>query len=156
MRTIIVSFIAVAMVAVPANAAEDPKVAAEVMAIARAQIAASIAQKPFSERMVAATEDYTIFTPAAPTRIDGKANIMSINTANNMDGGKQLHNELLNPKVQVYGDTAILTYNSYSINQDKNGRTSPSNQKVTRVYVRQSGAWRNVHGHFSTPTPPAN
>ncbi len=156
MRTLLICTFAFAFVAVPAAAKDDPKVSAEVMAIARAQIAAGIAQKPWAERMAAIADDYTLFNVFAPTRIEGKANVVSLNTANDAGGGKTLATEMLNSRVQVYGDTAILTFNAYSINQDKDGKTMPGTSKVTRVYVRDGGAWKNVHSHFSSVTPPAN
>ena len=122
MRTLLICTFAFAFVAVPATAKDDPKVSAEVMAIARAQIAAGIAQKPWAERMTAIANDYTLFNVFAPTRIEGKANVVSLNMANEAGGGK----------------------------------TMPGTSKVTRVYVRDGGAWKNVHSHFSAVTPPAN
>src|SRR5437763_3112486 len=61
---------------------------------------------------------------------------------------KTLDFQMYNPRVQVYGDTAILTYNSAST-VNFGGRVMNYTSKVTSVYVRQGGAWRVVHAHES-------
>ena len=61
---------------------------------------------------------------------------------------KTLDFQMYNPRVQVYGDTAILTYNSAST-VNVGGRVMNYTGKVTSVYVRQGGAWRVVHAHES-------
>jgi uncharacterized protein (TIGR02246 family) len=61
---------------------------------------------------------------------------------------KTLDFQMYNPRVQVYGDTAVLTYNSASTVQ-MGGRVMNYTGKVTSVYVRQNGAWRVVHAHES-------
>jgi ketosteroid isomerase-like protein len=61
-----------------------------------------------------------------------------------------------NAKVQVYGDTAILTYNFAGISRTAEGKTQPSIAKSTRVYVRSGGRWMLVHANFAPVVPPAN
>jgi len=61
---------------------------------------------------------------------------------------KTLDFQMYNPRVQVYGDTAVLTYNSAST-VNIGGRVMNYTGKVTSVYVRQGGAWRVVHAHES-------
>ena len=41
--------------------------------------------------------------------------------------------EMLNSKVQVYGDVAILTYNFAGLKKNKDGETKPKRAKSTRV-----------------------
>lgn len=137
------------MVASPAVAGEDPKVAAEVMALARAQWAAEIAGKPVSEQTVSLADDYTEFSPGTPIRIDGKAMNVSFYEAASMDGSKPLGSNMVNSKVQVYGDTAILTYNFVGMLQNKDGKVESNNAVSTRVYSLVNGKWMLVHGHFS-------
>jgi ketosteroid isomerase-like protein len=61
--------------------------------------------------------------------------------------------QLYNPRVQVYGDTAILTYNS-SVFASFAGQPMNYTAKVTSVYQKQGGAWRVVHGHETmNPAP---
>jgi ketosteroid isomerase-like protein len=54
--------------------------------------------------------------------------------------------QMYNPRVQVYGDTAVLTYNS-SVNASFAGQPVNYTAKVTSVYVKQGNTWRVVHGH---------
>lgn len=61
---------------------------------------------------------------------------------------KVLDSEMYNPRVQVYGDTAILTYNGASM-VSMGGRTMNYTSKVTTVYVKQGNTWRVVHTHES-------
>ena len=92
-----------------ANAGDDPKVAAEVMALARAQWAAEAAGKSVADQMVDTADDYTEFNADYPVRLDGKALNSRLSEATNSDGSKSLVGEMQNAKVQVYGDTAVLT-----------------------------------------------
>jgi ketosteroid isomerase-like protein len=133
----------------PAGAGDDPKVAAEVMALARAQWAAETAGKSVSEQSANTAEDYTEFNPDFPVRLEGKALGNRLVEAQSSDGSKTLAADMVNPKVQVYGDTAILTYNFVGIVRDKDGKTSPSLAKSTRVYARTGGNWMLVHANFA-------
>jgi ketosteroid isomerase-like protein len=54
--------------------------------------------------------------------------------------------QMYNPRVQVYGDTAILTYNN-SVSASMGGQPFNYTGKVTTVYVRQGNTWRVVHSH---------
>jgi uncharacterized protein (TIGR02246 family) len=56
--------------------------------------------------------------------------------------------QMYNPRVQVYGDTAVLTYNN-SVSANFGGRPMNYTGKVTFVYLRQGDKWRVVHGHES-------
>jgi ketosteroid isomerase-like protein len=61
--------------------------------------------------------------------------------------------QMYNPRVQVYGDTAILTYNS-SVSATMAGQPINYTGKVTSVYVKQGNTWRVVHAHESmNPAP---
>ena len=54
--------------------------------------------------------------------------------------------QMYNPHVQVYGDVAILTYNS-SVSGNFNGQPLNYTAKVTAVYVKQGNTWRIAHEH---------
>ena len=60
--------------------------------------------------------------------------------------------EMANPKVQVYGDVAILTYNYLGMNRDKDGETHANAAKSTRVYAKINGTWKLVHANFAPMT----
>ncbi len=55
---------------------------------------------------------------------------------------------MYNPRVQVYGDTAVLTYNS-AISASFGGQPVNYTAKVTSVYAKQGNTWRIVHSHES-------
>jgi ketosteroid isomerase-like protein len=151
-KTVAGAAMAAMLLLVSANAAlagDDPKVAAEVMALARAQWAAEVAGKSVAEQSVATAEDYTEFNPDFPMRLEGKALANRLTEAQSSDGSKSLAADMVNPKVQVYGDTAVLTYNFVGIVRDKDGKTSPSAAKSTRVYARTGGKWMLVHANFA-------
>ena len=93
------------------------------------------------------SDDYTEFNGSYSTRIDGKAKNFTLSDAN-LAGGKSLADEMLNPKVQVYGDVAILTYNFAGVIQGNDGKVTESKAKSTRVYVKMNGDWKLVHANF--------
>jgi ketosteroid isomerase-like protein len=93
------------------------------------------------------SDDYTEFNSVFSTRIDGKTKNFKLSDAN-FSGGTSLSDEMLNPKVQVYGDVAILTYNFAGVVKDNDGKTRSSKAKSTRVYVKMNGEWKLVHANF--------
>ena len=155
MRMTLLGVAAIALIAVPAAAAENPRVAAEVMALARAQWASEVAGAPMSEQMSNVHDEYTEFNPDYPTRIDGKAMSLAMNTAY-AGAGKSLAGDMSNARVQVYGDTAILTYNFTGVSQAKDGKIAANTAKSTRVYARSGGKWMLVHGNFAPVVAPSN
>lgn len=141
------------LLAVPAQAGENPKVAAEVMALARAQWAAEMAGQSAAQQMATVADDYTEFNGDYPTRIDGKAMAVAMTEITPSD--KPMFADMQNAKVQVYGDTAILTYNYAGISKAMDGKVHPNIAKSTRVYVQQGGRWMLVHANFAPVVPPA-
>lgn len=93
------------------------------------------------------SEDYTEFNPSYSTRIDGKTKNFTLTDAN-LAGGKSLADEMLNPKVQVFGDVAILTYNFAGVIKGADGKVTTSKAKSTRIYVKMNGDWKLVHANF--------
>lgn len=139
-----------------AMAGDDPKVAAEIMSITRAQWAAEMQGKSVAEQTTSIADDYTEFNPVFPLRIDGKAMNNSIYEAQNHSGEKTLFADMVNPKVQVYGDVAILTYNYVGVSQAKDGKVDNSLAKSTRVYAKTGGQWKLVHANFAPVVAPQN
>jgi ketosteroid isomerase-like protein len=62
---------------------------------------------------------------------------------------KAMYSDMQNARVQVYGDSAILTYNFAGLRRGADGKVTPSLAKSTRVYVRQGGKWMLVHANFA-------
>ena len=138
---------ALALAGAPALAKDDPKVADEVMALARAQWAAEIAGKGAADQLVSLSDDYTEFNADYPTLLVGKA--MATAMLSTPQAGTSVFSDMQNPRVQVYGDTAILTYNFAGIGKAADGKIAPNTAKSTRVYVRQNGKWMLVHANFA-------
>jgi len=159
MRTwkVVVPVLLVAIVAasVPAVFAQsaNSKVADEIIAIVKAQWEAGD-KKNTKEAMKNVADDYTEFNGDYATRLDGKAVNVRLSEASDKASGQAIASEMLNEKVQVYGDVAILTYNFAGLNQDKDGKTEPSRAKSTRVYVKQNGKWMLVHANFGADPLP--
>ncbi|NJC04933.1 ketosteroid isomerase-like protein [Sphingomonas kaistensis] len=136
------------MTAVPAQAADNPQVSAEIMALARAQWAAEIAGAPIAQQNASMAEDYTEFNGDFPTLLVGKAMAMRMGDVALND--KAMFSDMQNPRVQTYGDTAILTYNFAGLRRAADGKVAPSLAKSSRVYVKQNGKWMMVHANFAT------
>lgn len=92
-------------------------------------------------------DDYTEFNASYSTRIDGKAKNFNLLEAYFIPG-TSLADEMLNPKVQVFGDVAILSYNYAGVVKDNDGTVRSTKAKSTRVYVKMNGTWKLVHANF--------
>ncbi len=149
-RLVSVSIVAcVALFNLPALAQTNSQIAAEVIAIAKAQWAAEMAKKPTATAMQNVADEYTEFNPDTPTRVDGKDLNMRLADAFSGGAGSLVAAEMANEKVQVYGDVAILTYNFVGMTRDKDGVVAPTLAKSTRVYVNKDGQWMLVHANFA-------
>ena len=135
-----------------AQTASGP-VADEVIAVVKAEWAAG-RQKDIAQANKNIAEDCTQFTADAATRLEGKALLTRITEAGNKDSGATVTDEMLNPKVQLYGDTAIVSYNYFGQAQDKDGKVTANRAKSTRVYVKQGGKWMLVHANFAADPLP--
>jgi len=135
------------MAGTPAWAADNPQVAAEVMALARAQWASEIAGAPMPQQNMSLADDYTEFNGDFPTLLIGKA--MSTRMGEVTPNDKAMYSDMRNAHVQVYGDTAILTHNFAGLRRAADGKVNPSLAKSTRVYARQDGQWKLVHANFA-------
>lgn len=138
----------VAQQAAPGKGAEE-----EVTRITKAQWAAETA-KDAAGAMKNVAADYTEFNSDYSTRVEGKDLNTRFVEAGIKASGKLLVAEMLNAKVQVYGDTAILSYNFAGVSQDKDGKNEPIRAKSTRVYVKQGGEWMMVHANFAPDPKP--
>src|SRR5207248_1881095 len=87
------------------------------------------------------------FDPTRERRVDGlaamKAFLVPLTGKISVD-----HYEMLNPRVQLYGDAAILTYNLVSYPKSTD-RPAPIRWNSTAVYANRSGKWKIVHSHWS-------
>lgn len=149
MRRILLVFVGVAVLSLTLIAqAGDNEVAEEVIAVTKAQWAAEM-RNDVQAAMKNVADDYTEFNPDYPTRLDGKAMNVRLSEAFNSGSGDTVVAEMANPKVQVYGDVAILTYNYIGAAKNKDGEIESVKAKSTRVYVKQGGQWMLVHANFA-------
>ena len=58
--------------------------------------------------------------------------------------------EMIDPKVQVHGEAAVLSYNMIDYNETG---INTFRMNVTEVYARQDGRWILFHSHFSITKP---
>ncbi len=143
------------LIAGPLAAAEPNPAAAEVMALAKAQWSAEDQNKTAAQAWSSVADDYTEFNAVVPTLVEGKATAARFYDASLQSGAKGMVSEMINPHVQVYGDTAILAYNYAGVTKDRDGKMQPNLAKSTRVYVRQNGKWMLVHANFAPMVNPA-
>jgi len=121
----------------------------EVIAITYAQWKADM-DKNSSEANKIFADEYAEFNGDYSTRIDGKSLNVKFLEASNKNSDQILAAEMLNPKVQVYGDVAILSYNYAGVTKDKDGKIHNNKAKSTRVYAKINGSWKLVHANFGS------
>lgn len=96
-----------------------------------------------------AAPEITYFDPSLEKRLDGREAFAKFLAP--LKGTFRVPKyDMVDPKVQVLGQAAVLSYNM--VDHDEAGNTFRMN--VTEVYARQEGRWRLVHSHFS-PTRPS-
>jgi calcium/calmodulin-dependent protein kinase (CaM kinase) II len=85
-----------------------------------------------------------------PTRKDGIGyHLVALKTLEDASGGKTAnHLELLNPKVQLYGDFAVVTCTT-EVTNFGGTKMEVDLLNETRVWVRIDGKWKLVHFHKS-------
>ena len=127
----------------------NDQVAKEVIATTKAEWAAINAKKPASVWMKNVAEEYTEFNRTSPIRLDGKALNSRLGDASMSGNEEFIADEMVNEKVQVYGDVAILSYNYIGYTKDKDGKVESSLSKSTRVYVKMDSKWMLVHANFA-------
>jgi len=91
------------------------------------------------------------FDPYLEKRLDGREALKSYYAS--LAGKIKIDRcELLDPKVQVHGDVAVLTFNyvSWSTIGDK---TAESRWNCTEVYSRMGVEWRIIQTHWSFTRP---
>lgn len=97
--------------------------------------------------------EITYFDPVREKRVDGhdamKALLMPLAGKLKID-----RYELLNPKVQLHGEVAVLTYNLVNYAKQPDGsEKATARWNSTSVYRHVDGAWRMIHSHWSLTKP---
>jgi putative oxidoreductase len=101
--------------------------------------------KSFMELM---DEDFTAFSGSMPRRLDTKkAEEDHARLFIEELGGRILEYKILDPRVQVFGQTAVLTYH-FSTKVIIRGEQHSQSGKSTSVWVRRDKGWRQVHYNY--------
>lgn len=96
-----------------------------------------------------AAPEITYFDPSLGKRLDGREAFEKFLAP--LKGTFRVPKyEMIDPKVQVHGQAAVLSYNM--IDYDETGMNT-FRMNVTEVYARRDGRWRLVHSHFSITKP---
>ncbi len=92
-------------------------------------------------------EDASMFGEGQAYRIRGKADLMRA-----MEAWLNQHDltsyQMLDPQVQILGNTALLTY-YFSVSGTSGGKNFSHSGKISMVYLKQDGKWRVLHEHSS-------
>ena len=102
-------------------------------------------------------KDATYFDPFRDKRVDG---LDELNQRTASMRGIKLpftdpRYDMLNPRVDVDGNTAVLTFNlvNYGKPTGSTQETVLARWNATEVYRRQNGEWRIIHTHWSFTQP---
>lgn len=141
---------AVALSASPAASPEE-----ELRALTR-ELLENIYVHPSADFYAAHVDPEVTAYEGLPTRMDGIEFHLFVlrELSRTFPQGQVRHLELLNPKVQLYGEAAVVTGTSHvTIIDEEEARTELLNE--TRVWVRREGEWKLVHFHKSPVEWPA-
>ena len=97
--------------------------------------------------------EVTYFDPSWEKRVDGLETMTQL--LNPITGKVKIdRTEMLNPKVQHYGDIATLSYNLVNYIKQPDGTERVLNKwNNTEVFRKIDGAWKIIHSHWSFTTP---
>jgi ketosteroid isomerase-like protein len=97
--------------------------------------------------------EVTYFDPVQERRVDGLVAIMAL--LESWTGKIRVDRyDLISPRVQQYGNAALLTFNLVSYRQRADGTESAiAHWNATEVYARIDGPWRIIHSHWSFVKP---
>jgi ketosteroid isomerase-like protein len=132
----------------PDSAARDAEVASTVIAMERAALARS--DKGDVEGFLEISDDDVVyFDPSLEKPIRG-LDELSRYYRRNPDYEHAASSEFLNPKVQVAGDVAVLTFN-YVTTGERSHKVTRWN--ATEVYRHARKGWQIIHTHWSYTKP---
>jgi hypothetical protein len=144
--TILALSIAAAFAGAAVQAVAGPDTAAEIIALERKTLDGWIQGNP-EPALAASDADITYFHVMTEKRLDGLPAFKSLVEPYK---GRPLYDsyEMLDPKVQLAGDAAVLTY----VLVQRFG-SMVSRWNATQVYQRKPDGWRVIHTHYSQNAP---
>jgi ketosteroid isomerase-like protein len=99
--------------------------------------------------------DVTYFDPLTALRIDGHQSMVDYYRPYT-EKIRIARFEMLNPKVAIEGNMALLTYNLVNYITDNKGLESVGSRwNSTVVYRRRGDSWKTIHSHWSFTMHPA-
>jgi ketosteroid isomerase-like protein len=117
------------------------------------QISADYLAKNLDAFSHGADENLSGFHASNPYRMDGRQKIESaLKTFYKYSSPTGLFK--LQPRVQVHGDTAIVTYHFVETGEAEGGKLFAYEGKQTDVFVKKQGKWSLVHFHSSRTVKP--
>ena len=119
----------------------------EIIALERKAMDALIQGNP-DPLLAISDADITYFHVMTEKRVDG---LTALKALVEPYRGRSLFDsyEMLEPKVQAAGDTAVLTYILLRRNASATSRWN-----ATQVYQKKAAGWRIIHSHWSQTAPP--
>lgn len=98
-------------------------------------------------------DEVTYFDPFQERRVDGLSVMRALYEP--LAGKFTVDRyEMLNPKVQRYGDVAVLTYNLQNYARQADGTERAATRwNSSAVFRRIDGKWRTIHSHWSFTKP---
>ena len=95
-------------------------------------------------------DEITYFSPGTERRLNG---IDTMNALFKPIVGEVTvdHYDLINPKVQIYENVAVLTFNSISYLPTAKRTLRESHWNCTEVYIKINEKWKIIHSHWSRP-----
>ena len=121
--------------------------AQEVLEITRQMLDAMYTANPDVHRQHSADDMSSYEWYIAPQRIDGLA--FHLGLIEGGGNGEPSRLDMLTPRVQIYGDTAIVSYTLLKTTLTETAPPQFSTINEARVFVKLAGIWKMVHLHKS-------
>ena len=97
-------------------------------------------------------DEVTYYDTDTELRLDGLEALKQLYTS--IEGKISIERyEMINPKVQIHGDTAVLTFNLIDYVPAPEGSIKEVHWNSTEVYSRINGEWKIIHTHWSHTKP---
>ncbi|MBK8484397.1 MAG: nuclear transport factor 2 family protein [Saprospiraceae bacterium] len=94
-------------------------------------------------------DDLTLFIPSSPYRIDGKQDDKDEFDWSLSKSRTKVHFfQEMQPKIQIYGDTAVVTYHNRGA-YGPDGSEQVYYLKETNVLIKEDEKWKIIHIHTS-------
>lgn len=88
----------------------------------------------------------TIVMSGGEEKWRGQADVLKSAADFHAKGGKLIRLEFPRTEVQHFGDVAII-WSSYIVETEMDGKRTAESSRVTEIFVRQNGRWRNPGWH---------